>query len=223
LFTLPVALIIFLFLSPINKDLSPAVNVYIGLFSFILIGLIFYFIAPKALRKLSELSVCIYADRLERIAPENREEFFWKDLLRVEISEYPNGEIILIKLTFVDKQIVNLFGFENMEMAANQIAQYLPVKSLIHRKRTKINWDNPLIMIANIVLPLIFILVIQKMGETTYYFFVALFYSAFGLYFLIASPILHTRGKSWRTLEIIIGTMFIVISIFVLILSSSLR
>jgi len=213
---LPIILIIFLFLNPTTKDLSPIEIAGIGLFTFVVAGLTFYFSASRVLKGLSKLSVYIFPDKLERIAPENKEEFLWKDLLRVEILKYPNGEIVSINLVFADKKRVTLFGFENMEMAKNQIVQYIPDKGLIHQKQVKINWGNPVSIILTSVITMVIFLAIQESGEKASSIFNFLFSFSLGLYFLIARPISRAQGQSWKKFETIMSVFLIISSIFLL-------
>jgi hypothetical protein len=72
---LPIILIAFLLLSPMSKVLSPTAIAGVGFFSFVLIGVTFYFSASRVLRKLSELSVYIFPDRLEREGS-NKKKYF---------------------------------------------------------------------------------------------------------------------------------------------------
>jgi hypothetical protein len=220
---LPVVLIVFLFLSPTVRHASLATKAGVGFFSFVVLGLVFYFTASKTLRKLSELSVYIYSDRLEREDSKQSEVFFWKDLLRAETLEYPNGETVSMKLAFENKKAVTLFGFEDMESAIKQIAQYIPNKDLLIRKKAKINWDNPTIMIIAALLTLAIILAVQEIGEVAYRFFNVLFFSAFGLYNLIARPISRAQGKGWEGFETFLGVALIVCSIFLLALDLFLK
>ncbi len=131
---IPILLIAFMFLSPLGEDLSTAEKVGVGFFSIVIIGLVFYFTATKTIRKLSELSIYMFPDRLEREDRKQKETFFWKDIQHAEIMEYPNGETVGIKMIFANKKAIILFGFEDMEAAAKQIAQYIPDKNLLHRK-----------------------------------------------------------------------------------------
>jgi len=215
---LPIILVAFLFLSPTSRDLSPAFKAGIGFFSFILTGLTFYFSASKTLRKLSELSVYIFPERLEREERKQKEIFFWKDILHAEILEYPNGETVEIKLAFANKKAITLFGFEDMETAAKQISQLIPDKGLIRRKRANVNWDNPVIMILSGILSLVIILAIQEIGKEAYQFFNVVLFLALGLYNLIARPISRAQGKGWEKLETIVGIGLIVCSILLLVL-----
>ncbi len=220
---LPVILVAFLFLSPTTRDKSFAFKAGIGLFSFISIGLIFNFTSSKTLRQLSELSVYIFPDRFERVDSKQREVFFWKDVLHAETVEYPNGEIVLMKLTFANKKVVTLFGFEDMGAATKEIAQYIPNKDLILQKKAKINWDNPIIMILSSILTLAIILAVQEIGEVAYRFFNVLFFSAIGLYSLIARPISRAQGKGWERFETVIGIFLIVGSAYLLALELFLK
>jgi hypothetical protein len=220
---LPAILIAFLFLSPTTRDESLASKAGIGLFSFVILGLIFYFTASKTIRKLSELSVHLFPDRLERQGGKQKEVYLWKDVLHAETLEYPNGEITLMKLTFANKKVLTLFGFEDMETATKEIAQYIPDKDLIFHKKAKINWDNPIILTLSSVLILAIILAVQEIGEVAYRFFNVLFFSAFGLYNLIARPISRAQGKGWERFETVIGIFLIVCSVLLLALELFLK
>ena len=213
---LPIIFIAFLLLSPMSKGLSPADIAGVGSFVFVVAGLSSYFSASRVLQKLSELSVYIFPDRLEREGIKQKEVFFWKDILRADILEYPSGETVSVKLNFVNKKRITLFGFEDMEAARNQIAQYIPDKGLIHQKRAKINWDNPAILILSCILPLVTILVIQEIGIVAYQFFNVILFFAIGLYIWIARPISIAQGKRWGKFETIMGIVLIICSILLL-------
>lgn len=212
----PILLVAFLLLSPMSKDISPTAMAGIGIFAIIVTGLIFYFSASIALRKLSELSIYIHPDRLERQGKEHKEVFYWKDLVRADIFENPGGETLSIKLAFLNKRGITLFGFEDMETARKQIAQYIPNQDLIHQKRTRINWDNPVVLIFWCILPWVVILAFQKMNLEAYQFFLILFFFGSGLYYLIARPLSTAQGKGWEKLETISGILSIILSIFLL-------
>jgi hypothetical protein len=220
---LPVILIAFSFLSPIGKNLSLTEKAGIGFFSFVTFGLVFYFTASKTLRKLSELSVYIFPDRIERESNKQKEVFFWKDLINAKILEYPNSEIASITLTFERKKKIILFGFEDMGAATRQITQYTSDQSLIHRKKTKINWDNPAIMIFSSILVLVILLAVQGVGEKAYRFFNVLFFFLFGSYNLIARPISSAQGNRRKKFETIIGAVLIICSLFLLALEFFLK
>jgi len=213
---LPVTLTVFLFLGPTTRDESLGFKVGIGFFSFIFIGLIFYFTSSKVLRKLSELSVHISPDKIERESNQQKEVFFWQDLQDVKILEYPNGEIVSISLVFRSKKLITLFGFEDMEAAIKQITQYISDQSSIHRKRAKINWDNPAIMIFSVILPSVIILAIQEIGEKAFYISSVVSSLTFGLYSLISRPISRAQGKGWEKFETVIGVILIICSVLLL-------
>jgi uncharacterized integral membrane protein len=140
-------------------------------------------------------------------------------VLNTEILEYPNGETAGIKLGFVNKKVITLFGFEDMEEATKQIAQYIPDKGSIRRKRAKINWDNPVVMIVSGILTLAIILAVQEIGQVAYQFFNAAFFLVFGLYNLIGRPISRLQGKGWEKFETIISVVLIICSILMLVLT----
>jgi len=213
---LPVIVTVFLFLSPTTRGESLGFKVGIGFFFFIFIGLLFYFTSSKVLRRLSELSVHISSDKIERESNQQKEVFFWQDLLDVKILEYPNGEILSINLAFRSKKLITLFGFEDMEAAIKQITQYISDQSSIHRKRTKINWDNPTIMIFSIILPSAIILAIQEVGEKAFYFSSVVSSLTFGVYSLISRPISRAQGKGWENFETVIGVTLIICSVLLL-------
>ncbi len=210
---LPVILIAFMILNPLSKDLSPVVTITIGFISFVIIGLTFYFTASRAIRKLSELSVSILSDKLVRQGRKQTETFLWKEILNAKITEYPTGEVAAIKLSFANKKRLTLFGFEDMEAAIKQIEQNIPENVSIHRKRARVNWDNPVIMSLIMVLTFFIILAVLKIGKDAYQFFNVIFFSAFGIYTLTARPISRTQGKGWVKFETIIGITLIACSV----------
>jgi hypothetical protein len=169
------------------------------------------------------LLVFISPDKIQRVGNKQEEVFFWKDIQDVKVLEYPNGEIASIKLAFANKKIITLFGFDDMVAAEKQITQYISDQSFIHRKRAKINWDNPAIMIFSGILTLALILVIQEIGEKAYHFFNVAFSLAFGLYNLIARPISRAQGKSWEKFETVIGIVLIISSVLLLALELFLK
>jgi hypothetical protein len=209
----PVIFIAFLFLSPTTRDVSFATKAGIGFFVFIILGLIFYVASSITLRKLSELSISIFLDRFERESGKYREIFLWKDVQRVEIREYPNGEIAFIKLALANQQAVTLFGFEDMATVTKQIEAAIPKEASIRRKIMKLNWDQPIIMVLSGLLTLAIILGIQEIGETAYRFFNAFIFFAFGLSILIFKPFSRTQGKGWRIFEVGSGVVLIVVAI----------
>jgi len=214
--TFSIILFAFLFLNPMIKGFSLTARAGAGLYSFIVIGLSFYFSASRVLRKLSELSVYVFPDRLEREGSKQKEVFFWKDILRADILEYPSGETVSVKLKFMNKKVITLFGFEDMEVARKQISQYIPDKSLIHVKRTKVTWDNPAILILSCVLPLVIMLLIQGIGYYANLFFFAIVFFTTGLHTWIARPISIAQGKEWEKFETVMGILLIIFSIFLL-------
>jgi hypothetical protein len=210
---LPVMLIAFLFLSPTTRDDSFATKAGIGFFLLVVLGLIFYFSSSITLRKLSELSISIFPDRFERESGKHREIFLWKDVQRVEILEYPNGEIASMKLALANQKTVYLFGFEDMATATKQIEEVISNEASIRRKRMKLNWDQPIIMILSGLLTLAIILGIQEIGESAYRFFNAFVSFSLGLYVLIFKPISSAQGKGWQKFEIGSGVLFIVVAV----------
>jgi hypothetical protein len=215
---LPIILIFSLFLSPITRDDSLATKAGIGLFAFVMLGLIFYFTASTALRKLSELSVSIFPDRFERDNRKQKESYFWKDLQRAEILEYPNGEVASLKLIFANRKVVALFGFEDMATATKEIEQEFPNEASVRRKRMKINWEQPIFMILSGLLALAVILAVQEIGERAYRFFNVLFFFSLGFYNLVFRPISQAQGKSWKIFETVMGVILIVCSVSLLVL-----
>lgn len=215
---LPILLIAFQFLSPMNKALSPTVRAGIGIYTLVLVGLSFYFSASITLRKLSELSVYIHPDRLERHGKKHKEVFYWKDLVRADILENPKGETQSIKLSFLNKRAIELFGFEDMEAARNQITQYVPSQDLIHQKQIRINWGTPAGLIILLTLPFVVMLAIQAASRMAALYFGLIVSFATGLYILIARPISTVQGKGWGKLEIILGILLVVGSIPLLVI-----
>lgn len=213
---LPIILIAYLFLTSMGISLSLNEKIGVGLFSFIVLGSSFYFSSTKALQNLSRISVHIHPDRLERKSRNQTEIFFWKDVSNAEIVELPSGEIATIKLTFANKKTIYLWGFEDMKSAANQIAESIHNKDLIHQKKSKINWGNPIIMILTGILTLAIILAADRMGTKAYYLFVAIFFLSFGLYVIFASPISSAQGKGYRKLELGMGVALLVFAIAIL-------
>lgn len=214
-FLLFIVLIAILFLSPTMRDESLAQKAGIGAISFVVMGLIFYIMTSIAIRKLSELSINLFPDRLEREGGKQKEVFFWKDIVRAEILEYPSGETVSIKMNYVNKKVIILFGFEDMEIAVKQITQFISAKDSILRKRAKINWDNPIIMILSSLLTLALFLAIQEIGETAFRIFEILFIFAFGMYNLIARPISRAQGQRWEIFETAVGVFLILDSVIV--------
>ena len=214
---LPTMLIAFIFLSPTTKDDNLATKAGIGVFALVMIGLIFYITSSIALRKLSELSVSIFPDRIERENRKHKEIFLWKDVQRAEILQYPNYEIATIKLSLANKKVVTLFGFEDMETAYKQIEKAIPHEVVINKKRVKLDWDQPFMITLIMLLTFAVILAIQLIGEQAYRFFNMLFSFGFGLYYLIAKPISNAQGKGWRIFEIIVSVFLIVSAILMLV------
>jgi hypothetical protein len=214
----PILLIAFTFLSPMSKGLSPTFLAGIGIFALVVMGSSIYFSASRALRNLSELSVYIFPDRLERQGKRHKETFFWKDMVRADIHENPRGETVSIKLSFLNKRVIELFGFDDMEAARHQIAQYIPNQDLIHQKRARINWNTPAGLLFLCTLPLVIILAIQVASMAAYQFFLIILFFITGLYVWIARPISVAQGKGWEKLEMILGILLIVCSIFLLVI-----
>ena len=211
-------LLAFLFLNPAIRDENLATKASIGFFTVVVLGLISYITSKFALRKLSELSIAMYPDRFERISRKHIESFLWKDMQRADILAYPNNEIATIKLTFANKQIVNLFGLENMETAARQIEAALPDTASIHRKRMKLNWDHPIVILLTGILALALIIAIQEIGERAFRFYIGLFYFSFGLSFLVSRPISRSQGKGWRGYETFFSILLMVGAVIILVL-----
>ncbi len=220
---LPVMFIAFLFLSPTTRDNSFATNAGIALLSFVVLGLIFYFTSSITLRKLSELSVSFFPDKFERASREHRETFLWKDVQSTEVLEYPNGEIATIKLILAKRKEVTLFGFEDMEGITKQIEQVLPDGVSIRRKRTKLNWDQPITITFILLLTLAIVLAIQEIGEKAYRFFNVFFFFSCGFYNLVSRPISRAQGAGWKMFETVIGIFLITCSVFLLALELFLK
>jgi hypothetical protein len=220
--TLPILLVVgllaFLFLNPTIRDEKLVTKVSIGFITFVVLGLISYVTSKFAIRKLSELSIAMYPDRFERISRKQIESFLWKDMQRADILAYPNNEIATIKLTLANKQIVNLFGLEDMETAARQIEAALPDTASIHRKRMKLNWDHPIFMILAGILALALIIAIQEIGERAYRLFIVLFYFFFGLSILVSRPISRSQGNGLRLFETFFGILLMIGAVFILVL-----
>jgi len=220
---MPAILIAFLILSPTTRDESLVAKVAISLFVFVILGLILYFAASRALQRLSELSVSMFPDKLERESRKHKEIFSWKDIQRVDILEYPNGEVASVKLTLADKKAINLFGFDDMGTAIEQIEALITDDAIIRKKRMKLDWDRPIIMILTSLLTLAIILGIQEIGEQAYRFFNVVFFFSFGCFNLVFRPISRAQGIGWKLFETIIGSVLIVCSILILAIEIFLR
>jgi hypothetical protein len=211
-----IMMVAFIFLSPLTKDDNLGIKVTVGFIALISIGIIFFVTATVSLRKLSELSISMFADRFERESRKHNELYLWKDVQRAEILEFPNGEIASIKLTLAQKKIVTLYGLDDMHTVAKKVEESIPTEASVHRKRMKLNWDQPSVIFITGMLTFVVILAIQEVGENAYRLFNALFYLSFGLYNFIARPISRVQGKGWMLFETIIGSLLSFGAIFTL-------
>ena len=206
------------FLSPVTRHESFSENARIVLFVSIPLGLIIYFTASIGLRKMSELTVTIDGEKIERKGKKHSETFFWKDFLNGKVDEYPNGEISSIRLTFANNNRIILFGFEDMETAIQQITSYIPDQSHMPRKRAKINWDHPVSMIGMGVFAFAFMLILQEMGDKAIHFSVMVSNLGLGLYILFARPMVRVQGKGWKNIEKFFSIFLIIGSVLLLVL-----
>lgn len=198
------------FLSPAARDERFVTKAGIALFLFVAMGLISYLISIIVTRKLSELSISMYPDRFERKSRREVEIFFWQDVTRADLLEYPNGEIATIKFTLANKRKVILFGLEDMQTAARQVEGALPAAAAMHRKRMKLNWDHPVFLILTVVVGLALFFAFQEIGERVFRFVSAILFFALGLSNLVFRPISAAQGKGWKPFE----TFYSILSLF---------
>jgi hypothetical protein len=141
------------------------------------------------------------------------EKYFFDDIQKVEIHEFPNREPGYIKLFLKPKMIVPLGGFENMDRIIEHIEHRILDKSLIPRKQSKIYWDNSLLFVLLSVLTLAqgFILINATQGfseQMSTYFFV-LFLLWQGVYYLLYKPSLRGTIRILAKFDNVFSTLLI--------------
>lgn len=180
-------------------------------------ALVIFITAVLVTRNLSELTLRIFPNRLEREDPKKKETYYWKDILQVEVKERKGGLIYSMKLDFSGGDVVALLGLDNMALAEQQIIQYIPDKDLVTRKRVQINWGNPVMIVLTGFIVLVMVPAFLESNEGAYWELIYWFYLWLGLDFLITRPMSSTRGTRWKTFENVMGGLLVLLSVILIV------
>jgi uncharacterized membrane protein YfcA len=96
-----------------------------------------------------------------------------------------------------------------MNWIAQQIESAIPDKSMLRRKRLSVDWDQPWILVATMILMFLAILLIQRLGLDILQILNILFLIGFGLFTVVSRPISRSMGKRFEKFEIILGALMV--------------
>lgn len=192
-------------------------GIMIGIFVFVLVFMICetLIVTSTMLKKLRQMQLIMGSEAFERRGGKFAELVNYSDINFLEVRRGNKGQIIFIKVKYLNK-IINISGFEEMETILKQLTESMPEGQPVKEKQYKINWENPVILIFIMLLTVIVILVIISAGANYYGLFNLLFILAFGLFFLLYKPISRNAGKRFRTFEIIISVIMLIVAFLAL-------
>lgn len=185
-----------------------------ALMSLIFLEPIMFFTSMITIDKMKNLSVSLYADRLERIMGKSVESVLFKDIQTCEIIELSSGKIKSIKLTSNTGKIILLHGVDDMQAVVTQIENLIPNSTPIHKKKEKFNWNSPLgLIIPFTVIPIILILVMRTAGKSGIYVISTLLSFFIGIYFLFYKPASRSISQKYRIFEIVYSVIILIIAL----------
>jgi hypothetical protein len=211
--SLPIFFVLFFLLNPLSQDSSGCVMGAM-IFMLVVIEAIIIVESTILLQKMKEMTLTISSEGIERAGGRYTEKISFSDILKAAITEYPSGQVASVKLAVRDSKPVSLQGFEQMEWIAQQIEAAIPDKSMIQRKRQSIDWDNPWLLVAMIMLLIFVVLLIQRLDSGIIFRIVNfVFLITYGLVTLVSRPISRSLGKRFEKFEIVLGIFLTLIGI----------
>jgi len=215
---LPIFLFIFLLFSPItgsvltNQPISESLEAW--LIATLITEIGFPILSRILLKKMNETSITLSDESIVRASGKSSETIPFEKIIKLVITEKPSGDIYLLNLSLGNKSII-LYGFDEMEEIANLLQNKIP-RSIVQRKRQKINWYSPVTLTGIVAGAFLIIIVVQAFGPAYYFVF------NFGLIFIgsivmiISKPISRMYGKRFVIFEISVAILMMTSSLCVL-------
>jgi hypothetical protein len=142
----------------------------------------------------------VHEDRLVSVWGKGEFAIPWAEVTAVRKHVLPTGEITRLDVTPASGRTIWLAGLDDMEGLLAAIRQKAPEGVEVQVRPHKVDWSRPLPSFASSLAPCVVLgaLMAHQWGLNAY---LVVFYLGFGLYFLIAKPVSHTRPRL-RWLEV---------------------
>lgn len=169
---------------------------------------------PGMVKRLRESEIQITDEYVERKMGGTLEKVFFRHIKHLVIIEDKSTEVISIKIT-AHKHSLNIGGFDEMNVMAENLQVRLGNSSIIQRKTQKIDWNNPmiflpLVIIMGLILPSLLVTSIFKIGDPINNIIFSSFYLITGIIILVLKPISRGAGLYTKKNEILVGVVMIV-------------
>ncbi len=164
-------------------------------------------------RKLKELAVEIFPDRLERKGGKFTEKIAFTDITGVRIEDRRAGGIASIRLRVQGRGQLVLHGFEDMELLARSIEEGVSDKSIILRKSQALDWNNPLYTVGGASLMIPVMLLLQRLEDNVYLGISVLFFFVVGIFIAAYRPISRSAGERFSRYELVVGILSMVLAL----------
>lgn len=183
---------------------------------FILIELII--VSKIMLKKVSEIKLIISDSQIKRIGGKHEEVIIYGDIRSIMVKRNVTGNILYIKIRQNNKS-VSLSGFEDMDKVLLYLTDNIEdnIKDEIKDTQYKVDWNNPFIVIATMILTAMIIILMVKLNMNIYRAFNVIFPILVSLLFIILKPISTNAGKRFRKFEVTISILLIVSEVFIVI------
>ena len=170
-------------------------------------------------RLLKGTKLIISDDCIKRISGKSQEEMLFKEIISVELVEGPSGNIYLIKVRTSPKSM-DISGYEKMDAVSENIQANISDKSIISRRKTKVDWSNPYVGLF-IIIPMALVLMLFRNVYTYHSRIYEIVYGGlfviFGLTILMTKPLSKKSGVRFKSLDILIGLALFALGILRLI------
>jgi hypothetical protein len=99
-------------------------------------------------RSIMKSSICINKERIICNLWNKSESILWPEVTKIKIKETLKGNIRRITLYTNHKKTFHIAVFEKMNNILDEIKSNIPSISLITTTREKLDWDNPMVILA---------------------------------------------------------------------------
>jgi hypothetical protein len=169
------------------------------------------------MKKYKNLTIEISENKIIRTNEKYKEEFGISDIKKMTVYKLKNNDIFSIRINFENSAAI-FIGFDNISNLCDEIAAKIPNKEIIISKIKIINQMSPLYFVIVFILSFSFVIALTIFNKNLMEVFKFAVWIGLGIMFLFFKPTSRVQGKRFRLFEIILGSLFIFLSIFSILL-----
>jgi hypothetical protein len=174
------------------------------------IGLLIILLNRYMFRRWRQMSLYLEPDGLMREAGTVRQKILWHSISKLRFRYNPWGDLRIIEVFTPSGSPLTLFGYDPMSEVAEIIKDRVQPGTPVEIKRHRVDWENPVIMVASIfAAALIFEAIRRLSGQVVFANISALVQISFGVFFIAYGP-LSRANPNLRRWELALGALIIV-------------